>query len=320
MPRATTRLALMAALLLLTACASDRDRRETVSSAITMDCGLQPITLEPRDGGLRVRVGADSHDMVATVSASGARYQVADDESTWLWNKGDRATLMIAGQPWPECLAPGALESPFQARGNEPFWHLTADNGLLSMTRLGGEPLASLPYQLTPAAGGAARLQGYGDGNGDGPTVVVEPRPCRDTMTGMPYPHTVTVELGGERLMGCGGSPQRLLQGAPWQVVSLEGGTVEPSHRLSIQFHEGGRVAGIAACNQFTGEYRLDGESLGMGRVATTRMACDGVLMDLENRFLALLAQVQRFDTDGAGELSLLGADGELLKGQLVRP
>ena len=68
-------------------------------------------------------------------SASGALYVAPGDDSTRFWSKGERATLTIQGQTYPECLQPGAVEMPFEARGNEPFWHATIDGNELLLTR-----------------------------------------------------------------------------------------------------------------------------------------------------------------------------------------
>ena len=46
---------------------------------------------------------------------------------------------------------------------------------------------------------------------------------CRDSMTGMPYPETVTVETREQTLRGCGGAPIELLTGREWVVEDISG-------------------------------------------------------------------------------------------------
>ena len=313
MPTAKTIPALTAALLLLAACAADPAPTPAPdTTSVTMACGLQPVALEFSGDDLTVRIGEDSRHMVAAISASGARYQVPDDETSWFWSKGNTATLVLDGQAWPQCLEPGALEKPFNARGNEPFWHLAADNGVLALTRPGENEPQPLTYQ-TGAQGNAMVLK-----TDDGAlTVRITDAVCRDTMSGMPYPRTVSIEGDGEQMAGCGGSPQRLLQGADWQVVDLGGEAVTPSPDLTLRFDTDDRVSGRAACNRYTGGYTLTGEGMNIDRVATTKMACEETSMAREQRFLALLAQVHRFDVGDDGTLRLIAADKDVIRARL---
>ncbi len=58
------------------------------------------------------------------------------------------------------------------------------------------------------------------------------------------------------------------------------------------------RVAGSTGCNRLMGGYRLEGQALSFGQMATTRMACmEG--MDTEQAFLATLEQVAGWKVDG---------------------
>lgn len=300
----------LAAAALLAGCAGEPGKRPP--TMVTLDCGLQPILIEAEGDDVVVHVGKERYAMSPTVSASGARYQVPGDDATWLWNKGDTATLAVNGQPWPQCLARGAVEQPFKAGGNEPFWTLTADNGQMQLNRLGITPAAPEVYRQTSHSSGAVVLES------DNLSARVEPGICRDTMTGMPYPRQVTVRVDGQQLNGCGGSPERLLQGAQWQVTRLGDQSVDASDQLSLHFFTNGQVSGRAACNQYGGEYRLDGEGLGISRVITTKMACPAPIMDREQQFLGVLAQVRGFDIGDDGELHLLGSDGDLLRARLI--
>lgn len=42
-------------------------------------------------------------DLKPVVAASGARYEALDEPRTSLWDKGNRATVVIEGESWPEC-------------------------------------------------------------------------------------------------------------------------------------------------------------------------------------------------------------------------
>ena len=72
------------------------------------------------------------------------------------------------------------------------------------------------------------------------------------------------------------------------------------------------RAVGFAGCNRFSASYRLSGDSLSFGPVASTRMACiDGD--ELERSFLAVLPAVATYQaTDSA--LTLSGPGGVLAR------
>ncbi|GKW50845.1 META domain-containing protein [Halomonas sp. NCCP-2165] len=71
------------------------------------------------------------------------------------------------------------------------------------------------------------------------------------------------------------------------------------------------RVAGSTGCNRLMGGYRLAGQALSFGQMATTRMACMAG-MDTEQAFLAALERVAAWDVEG-GSLTLTDAQGEVL-------
>ena len=84
-------------------------------------------------------------------------------------------------------------------------------------------------------------------------------------------------------LAGCAGStaptaPAAELMDTHWRVSAVDGkpvaayrGTREPHIILR---REGARVTGFAGCNTLAGSYQLSGDSLRMGPLAVTRMAC----------------------------------------------
>lgn len=70
------------------------------------------------------------------------------------------------------------------------------------------------------------------------------------------------------------------------------------------------RAAGFAGCNRYSAGYRIAGDSVGFQPAMSTKMACDKG-MDLEVRYLALLADVRTFAaTDST--LTLIGASGPI--------
>lgn len=102
---------LLAAAMALTSCNQPAATEATSSSAaptpttIHMRCGDDTLIARYSADGSQVRVAFGDHqlDMQQAISASGARYVAADDDSTEFWSKGAAAWLKIGGHEYPEC-------------------------------------------------------------------------------------------------------------------------------------------------------------------------------------------------------------------------
>jgi heat shock protein HslJ len=104
--------------------------------------------------------------------------------------------------------------------------------------------------------------------------------------------------------------PARALENTYWKLVALHGEPSAPPDRqpeahLILQPAQQ-RVVGSGGCNRLTGSYTLDGERLGLGRTAATRMAC-AQGMAQEQRFLDTLGTVAAWRVRGQ-RLDLLDA------------
>jgi uncharacterized lipoprotein YbaY len=53
---------------------------------------------------LQLSVGSERFELFETVTASGARYEAVNDPKTFVWFKGQRATLTVRGETLPECM------------------------------------------------------------------------------------------------------------------------------------------------------------------------------------------------------------------------
>ncbi|MBL3555848.1 MULTISPECIES: META domain-containing protein [Marinobacter] len=206
--------------------------------------------------------------------------------------------------------ASGAVELPFTATGNEPFWRAIVEPGQLVLERMGESPV-ELRYETTRRSATGRTFRA--DGEGIRITLVTARQLCRDSMTGMPYPNQVRLEVNGEPSRGCGGDPERLLQGDEWVVEDIGGAGLIDSSRVTIDFLSANRVAGNASCNQFKGNWSLTGEGLGLTRMASTSKNCTPALMNQESRFLSLLADITRFDIGRHGELLLISSEGQVI-------
>ena len=128
---------------------------------------------------------------------------------------------------------------------------------------------------------------------------------CLDNMTGMPYPDTVVVTINGKKLQGCGGAPEKLLQGVQWEVDTLDGAGLIADSRITVVFGEK-RVSGHSSCNRYIADYKLTGESLSISEPASTRKACRVDIMAQEKRFLRMLKNVTRFGVVSDDRIKLI--------------
>lgn len=105
------------------------------------------------------------------------------------------------------------------------------------------------------------------------------------------------------------------LEGPTWVVdrLVIDGVSTAPIEGTSLTSSFGDGVSGTGGCNQYTGDYRVDGDRIAIGPLASTMAFCDqppGV-SDQESSFLSLLQRADTFVIDD-GRLAL-SADGEVL-------
>jgi len=244
-------------------------------------------------------------------TASGAKLVAVDDETTSFWSKGDAAMLELAGVAQPECRL--IADKPlFRAVGNEPGWRLDVIEAGLDVRMDHGATHVFAPGPLVIDAAGARSYQAMSAGGELG--VLVFDRVCVDSMSAMPHPNTVEVRWQDRVLRGCGGEPASLLVGGTWRVLDIDGRSTGDPQRVTLDFAEDGRVAGLAACNRYTGAYVLSGEGLRLGPFAGTRMACPPAVMDEEMRFHAAIGRVTRFGVDEQGGLLLYAGDDVVMR------
>jgi heat shock protein HslJ len=113
--------------------------------------------------------------------------------------------------------------------------------------------------------------------------------------------------LGGWMLMACAHSSSPFptatsLVGSEWALEDLGGTPVpEPSKgKATLAFFEPGKVSGNGSCNRFTGPVELgDLGVVKIGPLASTRMACVGLLGDQETAYLGALEKAERLGMDG---------------------
>jgi uncharacterized membrane protein len=137
--------------------------------------------------------------LTTTRSASGARYAGG---GTVFWTKRDEAVLEVEGEGTVQCRRQTV---PVRAVGQEPGWLLEiTPGGRMEFTGDYGDVCVVAPTPLPDRSEGAGRRVYRAGAGARGLAAVFEERACRDTMSGSPYPFTVTVTLDGRTHEGCG--------------------------------------------------------------------------------------------------------------------
>jgi putative lipoprotein len=104
-------------------------------------------------------------------------------------------------------------------------------------------------------------------------------------------------------------TPKVDLVGSTWLAEDIDGKGVIDNAQSTLVFGTDGRVSGRAGCNQYGGSVTLNGASLIVDQVFSTKMACTApALMDQETRFLEALQATRSYRMDGTKLVLLDGA------------
>jgi heat shock protein HslJ len=116
---------------------------------------------------------------------------------------------------------------------------------------------------------------------------------------------------------GASGVPSSVV--GDWTVTQLNNGnqgveTVPETPVLTVTFAADGSVAGFGGCNQFGGPYVLGGDTIGIGPLNSTMMACGDPADTLERQLLAALQASTAWSLQG-DQLELRDDSGALQVG-----
>ena len=218
-----------------------------------------------------------------------------------------------------------AAEPRLVCFGNEPSWSLKFDGG-------GRATLAFPDGKPVEYRGRETRLDFLkerawrGTPAGNGKAVVVaflRETTCSDGMSDTAHPMSARVSLPDGRLLaGCCRVPASPLEGTTWQFTSPGGAAGETKDvttaRPTVRFADG-RASGFSGCNRFTGAFTRDGDTITIGRLAGTMMACPEPRMAVEKAFLEGLSGAHRVAIAG-DRLTLTPTSGSPLAFQAEPP
>jgi heat shock protein HslJ len=198
-----------------------------------------------------------------------------------------------------------------KARGHEPSWSLALEGEGARLSLLGEAPVDAA-IMLRNREGGTLRITAQAGERKL--AIAIRERICSDTMTGMPFPLSVSLEWQGRRMTGCGGETRSVLAGG-WIVREINGKPVNartPEGRVTVTmaFGSKGEVNGKGGCNRYMGGYELTPERLTFKPAAASMMACPQPVMEIEQAFFAALPTVTGVRADGAARLVLSKTDG----------
>ena len=98
------------------------------------------------------------------------------------------------------------------------------------------------------------------------------------------------------------------LAGTAWDLVEM-GNTGDFARIVpTIEFGADGTVSGFAACNRFSGTFTTDVDTLTLGPLAVTEMACVPPASEVERAYLQALSGVSSWSILPDGRLALGGA------------
>ena len=101
------------------------------------------------------------------------------------------------------------------------------------------------------------------------------------------------------------------LPGSAWQVITFAGRAPLANDPITFEFDNEGNIAGDASCNRFGGTCTIEGNTIKVGPLRSTRRACDPDVMQQEHKFLDLLAAATTWSLEGE-ELVINAPEGAI--------
>ncbi|MGG6293377.1 META domain-containing protein [Leptolyngbya sp. AN02str] len=84
-----------------------------------------------------------------------------------------------------------------------------------------------------------------------------------------------------------------------WLLEDLNGTGVLDNVQTTLRFAASDRIVGRGGCNRYSGSMTMDGNTLAVGAIGSTKMACPPAVMDQEIRFFTALQAANRIEQEG---------------------
>lgn len=135
----------------------------------------------------------------------------------------------------------------------------------------------------------------------------------------------MTALVAGILLSACGEDVGRAADGGvdltgSWHLVSGRDadGSFDLTGRSVTLVVEGDTAFGTSACNHYSGDLEVEGDSVRLSGIGGTEMACEPAVMDLERRYLDALGVVAR--AEHSGDALTLSGPGRRLDFEIDPP
>jgi len=86
------------------------------------------------------------------------------------------------------------------------------------------------------------------------------------------------------------------LAGSEWLLEDLGGLGVIDNIQATLAFPEAGKVAGKGSCNRIFGPAEVNGNTIKLGPLASSRMMCPEAVMNQETKYMNALQAAERFE------------------------
>jgi len=124
--------------------------------------------------------------------------------------------------------------------------------------------------------------------------------------------YTTLFVIAGLTLAACAGSASASVVG-DWKLVSYGSPTSQtpaaPNVEAFVTFGSDGKLNGNVGCNSFSGDYKVDGNTITFGPIISTMMACANPIMEQESAVFSVFANSATFKID-RNILTITSADG----------
>lgn len=197
--------------------------------------------------------------------------------------------------------------SPYQASGNEPFWHVLITDQTAVIERPDHVPVTRSLHEITNVRSGWEL-------RGTDLKINVTTMRCENDMSGALFTHAVAMELDGMKYKGCGGTelPPDGINMTQWNLTMLGSRALTAEVRPFLAIDGQGKVSGLDGCNRIAGEFAFlpNGtiEHSAQGWIST-RMACPQPQMELASEYGKALRASTHWRFEGA-HLVLLNPQG----------
>ena len=185
----------------------------------------------------------------------------------------------------------------FLVSGNEPFWSVEIDfDGQVKFTNADGLSISTPAVQGPHHGDSTMHFQAETDSGSL--SVLVTSKPCTDGMSGRKFAYSAEVKVqpkGAGQATSYSGCGRYLVEdrlNGTWKLQSINGQPIDttgaPKGAPMLDFNlVENRVSGHTGCNSISGSLEVGKDTLQIGQIISTRMACAN--MDFEARYLESL-------------------------------